>query len=416
MRLITFLGTGSYSETTYVWAGDSDGERTHTSRFASAAAAHMLDVDSLSILATPEARAMHGEAIELQFPDRLDVEWVPIPQGRDDQELWEIFGVLGDCVSEGEILAMDVTHGFRSLPMVAIMAAAFLRASCGAQVRHLLYGAWDARDQTVTPPRTPIFDLTPMFCLMEWAVAADRFVRQGDARDLAALLQESNPPYHIRRGDPALQDLSRRLGPLAAHLRKLSDALLLGRTDRALDEAQAVPDALDGMRDDYPQSARPFVNLVEQIRSSFEPLMPIGTGQVSVLYQQRELIRWYLEREYYVQAATLAREWVVSWVALAQGAEDVLDTAAREAAEEYLHDMQVLSKRGLSVQSELQGISHSLNLGQVWGTMCDLRNDLAHAAMRRSPRTPENLIETITRLLLELDKFQLPIADSKHST
>jgi CRISPR-associated DxTHG motif protein len=44
-------------------------------------------------------------------------------------------------VQPGEHLSIDVTHGFRHLPMLALVAARYLGRVVGVKVEELYYGA-----------------------------------------------------------------------------------------------------------------------------------------------------------------------------------------------------------------------------------------------------------------------------------
>ncbi|MBC7239834.1 MAG: TM1812 family CRISPR-associated protein, partial [Chloroflexi bacterium] len=205
----------------------------------------------------------------------------------------------------------DITHGCRSLPMVVLMAVCFLRVARRVEVERILYGAYEARDESASPPRVPMFDLTQMFDLLEWAVAADRFVRLGDARDLATLLRKANPPGPMQRLDPALRDLGRRLGPLAKRLDAMSLSLLLARTYDVMRTAEELGSRLERAEEVYPPEARPFAEISAQVEDAFrdlalaEPQAPQNV--VGSLDRQRRLIHWYWEHQHYMQTATLAR-------------------------------------------------------------------------------------------------------------
>jgi CRISPR-associated DxTHG motif protein len=43
---------------------------------------------------------------------------VDIPEGRSEQELWEIFDRVASAVDEGDTILLDITHAFRSIPMI----------------------------------------------------------------------------------------------------------------------------------------------------------------------------------------------------------------------------------------------------------------------------------------------------------
>jgi CRISPR-associated DxTHG motif protein len=96
-----------------------------------------------------------------------DIQSVDIPDGRNDEELWAIFQAVVDAVDPGEQLIFDITHGFRSLPFLSFLAVAYLRVVKNIQLKGVYYGNFEARDQSVTPNRTPVIDLTPFVDLLD---------------------------------------------------------------------------------------------------------------------------------------------------------------------------------------------------------------------------------------------------------
>jgi hypothetical protein len=413
MKLLTFLGTGNYQPTTYVWAREGGETCEHTSPYAPAATCRFLQPDTVVLFSTTKATEAHGAGLREALGAGIDLQIVPIPEGCSEDEMWQVFSAIAGCVGQGEAVAFDVTHGYRSLPMVAILAGAFLRTARQAQVEHILYGAWEARDQSVNPPRTPIFDLTPMFSLMEWAVAADRFARLGDARDMAQLLQAARPPYPARQADRALDALARQMQTMARTLDEVSDHLRFNRTHDALAAAHKLCAHLEKAQNGYPAAARPFAELLAQIQSAFVGLaleQPQGPGNLSAnLACQRALIRWYVERQHYVQAATLAREWIVSWLIVQRGGQDIINLSVRLEAEHLLGAMHAAGKSRLNnVQLMPEDVPQGRTLGQLWGRLADVRNDLDHAGMRRGARAPDKLIDAIEWCLREIEKLPLP--------
>ena len=114
---------------------------------------------------------------------------IDIPLGATQEELWEIFNTINDAVAEREEVAMDVTNGQRSLPMLALLTAAFMKTARDVSVKYLLYGAFDV-GKAQGQGTTPMFDLSEMLGLLDWSVAADRFIRSGDSRDMGSLLKD----------------------------------------------------------------------------------------------------------------------------------------------------------------------------------------------------------------------------------
>jgi len=56
----------------------------------------------------------------------VPVDCLLIPYARDEAEQAEILRRLASVVQPGERLRIDVTHGFRHLPMLALVAARYL--------------------------------------------------------------------------------------------------------------------------------------------------------------------------------------------------------------------------------------------------------------------------------------------------
>lgn len=409
MKLLTVIGTGRYEEVAYVWAAP-EGEREYVSRYAPAATAHFLMPEEILLLATPEAAAAHLSPLVAAAGGVAPLRVIEIPSGQSEGELWRIFAQVAEAVGPGERLALDVTHGFRSLPMIVLMAVCFLRAARRVEVERILYGAYEAGDKSVSPPRVPMFDLTPMFELLEWAVAADRFVRLGDARDLAALLRRANPPGPRQRQDPASRDLGRRLGPLARKLDEMSLSLLLARVYDTMRLAEELNRRLELAEEVYPAETKPFEEISEQVEGAFGAFALANAEAPQHLTAnldcQRRLARWYLEHQHYMQAGTLMREWLVSWVAAWRGASDLRDENARAEAECFLGRLHGLAKRGARASSD--EVPSSEILGVLWGQITDGRNDLDHAGMRLGHRPAEAIIEQLTRCLEAIERLPLP--------
>lgn len=409
MKLITFLGRQNYAEVRYVWNGQEA-----IAKFAPVASFRFLKPSRVLVMATEEAQEETLPELQEQIPAHI-LQPIPIPSGRNERELWQIMDQISQLVQPGERVAFDITHGFRSLPAVAILASAFLRAARRADIAHVLYGAYEARDTSTTPPLTPMFDLTPMVSLLEWASAADRFNRTGDARDLAALLAQQRRILAAEHGD---REGAGAIGRLSGTLHSVSQALRLNRTHDAM---RAVDGLLTNLEESEQVMARlpevlPFQLLTADIREAYRPLA-LAAPEADVCEDvrvQREMIRWYAERDQWVQAATLAREWVVSWVMIYQGSHDLRDHTQRQAAETDLNLLVGISGQR-SGTTEAQAIPTRLavvpNLDQVkslWEGLRETRNDINHAAMRHNASPAKKLITATQKHIDVINELPLP--------
>ncbi len=396
---ISFLGTGSYQETEYVY-----GERACRTRLFPAALLRLCpEVSSLRVLATEQARQRWEQELVREI-DRLrtpDQGWslVPIPEGRSEHELWDLFDTLVAQVGEGDTVLLDVTHGFRSLPLIAAVATAYLRVARGVRLHGLLYGAYEARD---ADGRAPVFDLTPLATLLDWTAAADLFRRTGNAEPLAGLLEETQNTLHrARRGAAGLPT---RLKSAAGALRGLSRALRLLRVREAMERAAELQRDLSeqAVVEEIGRWASPFAVLLDQARRVVEPLVqPADPADPRrELAVQRELLRWYLENGWDVEAVLLAREWLASVQALRAGRHLLADRAAVEDAIEAAARMrrQGTAKASRSATAPLDAAAVDPEIAEVWNWLHDLRNDLAHCGMRPNPRPADGVHRAVAEL------------------
>ena len=58
-----------------------------------------------------------------------------------------IFNIIEQNIPTSSELLLDITHGFRSLPMLGFLAVAYLRAAKAIALTHLVYGALEAQTE-----------------------------------------------------------------------------------------------------------------------------------------------------------------------------------------------------------------------------------------------------------------------------
>ena len=422
MKAITFLGAENARKTTYIMP-EPDG-REHEADYFGVALARFYqdqDLDYMKVFVTEKAREMHWEDFKRQAEDYVDnLEAVEIPDGADEDELWSLFETVVDAVDEREEVIFDITHGFRSLPFLSLLAVAYLRQVKKIDLRAVLYGNFAASDKSVTPPRAPVIDLTGFVSLFDWMTAADRFIRFGDATDLAERLRKARPPQQNKRPDPAEREQSRGLSLAAKSLENVSLALRLIRPGEAMQASAELPSRLLDASRSIPANARPLDPLVHSIADAYAPLeMPRDQQEKDVVGQlecERRMINWLLERKQYVQAATIAREWIISWVMVQLEMDDILDKDKRDEVEKAIGKALKQKQQGSGVFSDqkfsngnsLRSICQISQALEIFSHLGDTRNDLLHAGKRRDPRKAQTMAETVCCLCPRLSELPLP--------
>lgn len=117
----------------------------------------------------------------------IPVQCLLIPYARDEAEQTAVLGALAECTSPGEALILDVTHGFRHLPMLALVAARYLTHVRQVRVQEVYYGALE-----MTSPesgQTPVLQLGGMLRMLDWVEALAAYEQSGNYAVFAELLK-----------------------------------------------------------------------------------------------------------------------------------------------------------------------------------------------------------------------------------
>lgn len=144
----------------------------------------------LTLMAAVDSEQVDEALLELpcrHLAQRLGipVTGLLIPYARDAAEQADILQRLAAVVPPGKRLSLDVTHAFRHLPMLALVAARYLSRVVGVRVEEVYYGALE-----MTPPagETPVLRLGGLLTMLDWVDALASYDKDGDYGVFAPLL------------------------------------------------------------------------------------------------------------------------------------------------------------------------------------------------------------------------------------
>lgn len=117
--------------------------------------------------------------------DRLgcEVRLQLIPYCRDEREQVELLSVMSGHVESRDQVHIDVTHGFRHLPMLALLATFYLRSVRQAEIEGIWYGAFDPDSGAA-----PVHNLLGLLRIADWLEALHTYDKDGDYGVFAPLL------------------------------------------------------------------------------------------------------------------------------------------------------------------------------------------------------------------------------------
>lgn len=133
---------------------------------------------------TQELLENYSNKLELKLG--IPVQCILIPFARDVKEQIEVLTLLGNQVQSGEKLCLDVTHSFRHLPMLALVASRYLSHVKKVHISELYYGALEMTDKDKN--ETPVLKLSGMLDMLDWVEGLATYEKDGDYGVFAPLL------------------------------------------------------------------------------------------------------------------------------------------------------------------------------------------------------------------------------------
>lgn len=372
-QVISFIGTGKYQPIMYGFEGKS----AQQSEYILKAIHELFNPDKIWVVMTEEARKSHFDSIKSQ----VDFTPIDIPSGKNESELWQIFESISHVVEPDTELILDVTHGFRSQPMLLLAVAVYLQAVKNVTITKILYGAFDAKDENGI---APIFNLLPFLDIIRWSTATEQFLKYGSATLLKDILTNIHQDAYKTNN----VYLPKTLKVVGQKLNGLTQSLAVVRPQEVVNFAKELPAKItDAVKDiENLPKAKPFSLLMQKIQLRLEKLSN-AQGELFTnegFIAQAEMINLCLQTEHYQQAVTLAREVFVSKMCILNNYNVITE---REKGETSIYNLSNVNKTMLS--------DFARECSEIWGILGNLRNDINHAAMRENPINSDSLIKQI---------------------
>ena len=336
--------------------------------------------DRVLALCTPAAKLESWPLLEETLASRCQVELIDIPAGDKQEDVNTFLATVTGTVETDVDLTVDVTHGFRHFSFLTYVAVLYLAALRGVRVRGAYYGMRN-RDAP-----SPFLDLRPLLKLPRWIHALEVLRETGSSSPMAQALNDGLVNSKAKK----------TAGNLSRLLSRMSEAYLsglpleLGREacdlrdhrlkplKRVLDREHHLP-LFDELVDRLDTIVEPFA-LIERVSGDgWKRNVQLSRKE---LERQAGLIDDLLRRENLATALGLMREWTVSWVVWARGADrDWLDYwKVRKKAENRLNAIRDIVTKAPDLCGELT--EQQCFLGKFWDGLTELRNGYAHHGLR----------------------------------
>ncbi|MBP2132408.1 CRISPR-associated Csx2 family protein [Methanomicrobium sp. W14] len=410
MKLFSFIGSGNYEKTEYTLNGKS----CNTDCIQEAICNFFPGIDEAVLFTTEEAYKCAYPQIKENLESscsekKFIANNVMIPNCMNEEELWEIFRIISGEVNDEDKIIFDITHGFRSIPFVSYLIASYLRSTGKVEIEKVLYGTYQKGVKS-----SPILDLTLFVSISDWIAGAYSFTESLDAGKISGLIQEINKNVHLEMANP--NEGPKKLQKWSDNLNKFTIAVRLSRPADSLERANAVFRDYDQVKAEL-EFFVPFIDPIENRISGLQKYItekpPDGNITWDYAEKQLELIGLMNEKNLFMQSMTLAREFMVTLLILWHGkyCKEWLDEGIRRNSERAMGAL-IREKRNGNFDS-IPEFSEFLNMHhnekesfcRLWGTITDLRNNIAHCGMKIQPSPIEKIPVRSLKIYSDLRAF-----------
>ena len=320
-------------------------------------------------------------------------EMISIPDGKNGDEMWQIFEKTFRLLEEGDELYFDLTHSFRYLPMLMLVLGNYAKFLKHATVCCITYGNYEARN--LDNNEAPIVDLLPLSALQDWTFATADFLKNGYADRLVELSEKGLDP--LMRNAETRTDDTKRLKSFVNNLKSFS---LDMQTCRGLNiiEASTIKKTrydINALQNVVIPQLEPVLNEVEKSIEPFKASNDVANALKAA--------QWCYDNQQYQQAITFLEEGVISYFCLRHGIaldnrreRELISSAFTILDQNIPKEKWKVSK--VELKSKLDSITNDEQLNLLvkdFASVIAIRNDYNHCGMREGAQKSEKIIKKI---------------------
>ncbi|WP_427338307.1 TIGR02221 family CRISPR-associated protein [Caloranaerobacter sp. DY30410] len=412
-KFLSFLGKNDYKECCYVFQRDDIKEEVKT-KFIQEALVKILckdwnEEDKVIVFLTKEAEKSNWnneenpnrrlkERFEKYF-EKYDIKIkdiikpVNVPEGKNEKEIWEIFDKVLNEIDESDEIIFDITHSFRSLPMLALVILNYAKVLKNIKLKGIYYGAYEARVLEEGEEKAPIFNLTAFDELLEWTQAVNTFLKYGNSGHLREISKTVLKEQLSKRDKLAIS-----INSFIKRLENFTNCIytcrgkyidnVKGADERSVQYAyNLMKQKLDEVVREENHVLKPIVPLFKKIEretQNFENANNFSTGMA--------VVKWSIKNNLTQQAYTALEETLKTYICMKFGLDEtnakereniaktalIIKGAKKEKNSWKIEDTDKFSKE--EVKKKVEYIVNNIEdeLGKIADRLSKLRNDINH--------------------------------------
>lgn len=227
----------------------------------------------------------------------LEIVPIIIEEEQIETNNWDLFQKIFDIIEPGDEIYFDITHSFRSFPILALTILNYSRFLKGCKLGRILYGNFETKKNECSV----IEDHSGLISLLDWTNGVERFINTGDA----SIIKNLTSSYSYTDNN---KEEIKQLKELAKCLDKLSQTFQTCRGRSISKTYKKLKEELDKTKKINARSIQPLVNLLNKIE---EKIDSFSGEEVNDGF---EAAVWCKEHRLIQQGFTLLQEMVITGV------------------------------------------------------------------------------------------------------
>lgn len=358
----------------------------------------------------------HLEGLEEAFQritPHIQVKKVVIPGEQDEQSNWKLFDLILNEVHDQDQIFFDVTHSFRTIPLISLIVLNYARLLKNATIGGLMYGLFEKLggpievDQMPNEARlAPIIDFSEMSELLDWTNGISQYLDTGNAKLIRKLTNKERAKIYktteVQKDDISviqqLSNISSSMQRVNVHFETSRGRDIPKEVDNLLSNIQS----LQNIETDHMRALVPLVEKVKEKLAGYEK--DEATKNIF-------MTNWCIEHGLIQQGFTLLQENVITAFCKYLNICE-MNRLNREAVSAAInvHYIPKQKWKGSPVKIQLMGevlekTKKFSRYYQFFDTLTKFRNDLNHAQWQKEAREPNRFKNELRKLSEEFELF-----------
>lgn len=309
---ISFLGTGDYVPCSYCYGN----QKIENVDFVQEAMVNIFcsdwqEKDRILIFYTKESKEKNWKKLSIRLKSlnmKPSIENVLIPAGKSEEEIQEIFSTIFDKIKDNDDIICDITHSFRSIPLLGTAVINYTRVIKNASLKGLYYSALEAlgdkktvENMKIEDRNVPIFNLTPYSSIIDWSFATSEFIKRGETGALVKLMKKDAKTKNIESNK-----IAQELNKISRKLDEMSLAIKLNRGKQIVEKISNLNDEISFIQKDKSFS---YLNaLLDKIKQKTRDF------KINSVENCLTAADWCYEHKLIPQCITILQEGIITYI------------------------------------------------------------------------------------------------------